>query len=43
VVFVISRWRKRPIAQVASAGPSADISSDLLDRARARAAQDTED
>ena len=43
VIFVISRWRKRPIHQVAAAGPSGGISPDLLERARARAAQDTED
>ena len=43
VVFVISRWRKQPMARVASTGPAAGISPDLLERARARAAQDTED
>jgi cytochrome c-type biogenesis protein CcmH/NrfF len=43
VVFVISRWRKRPVAQVASTGPSAGISPDLLERARAQAARETED
>jgi len=43
VIFVISRWRKRPIHQVATAGPSGGISADLIERARARAAQDTED
>ena len=43
VVFVISRWRRQPHTQVASTGPGAGISPDLLERARARAARDTED
>ncbi len=43
VVFVISRWRKRPVPRLASAGPIAGVSSELLERARARAARDTED
>jgi cytochrome c-type biogenesis protein CcmH len=42
VVFVISRWRKRPVVQMAAAGASG-ISPELLERARARAARDTED
>ena len=43
VVFVILRWRKRPVPQLASSGPIAGVSSELLERARARAARDTED
>ena len=43
VIFMISRWRKRPVAQVASMGPSVEISSDVLERARAQAARETED
>ena len=43
VLFVISRWRKRPAhAYVASANRSA-ISPDVLERARARAARETQD
>ena len=43
VVFVISRWRKRPVPQVASTGPTGGVSPDLLERARERAARETED
>jgi cytochrome c-type biogenesis protein CcmH len=43
VVFVISRWRKRPVQQVAPAGNAPQISPELLARARAQAARDTED
>lgn len=42
VLFVISRWRKRPVhAPAVSARPG--ISSELLERARARAARETQD
>jgi len=42
VIFVISRWRKRPALQ--TAGPVAsEISPELLERARALAARETED
>jgi cytochrome c-type biogenesis protein CcmH/NrfF len=44
VILVISRWRKRPAmepADTTSAGRH--VSADLLERARARAARDTED
>lgn len=45
VVFVISRWRKRigdePALAAAGAGPP--IPGDVLERARAQAARDTED
>src|SRR5713226_2228004 len=45
VVLVISRWRKRqaPAAQMAGAPSAAGISPELLDRARRRVAQETED
>jgi cytochrome c-type biogenesis protein CcmH len=43
VIFVISRWRKRPIVQMAAAGGGSSISPELLARARAQAARDTED
>jgi cytochrome c-type biogenesis protein CcmH/NrfF len=45
VLSVISRWRKPPTVQpaLAAAGSAAPISSELLDRARAQAARDTED
>jgi len=46
VIFVISRWRKRPASQaaaVAGGGGTRGISPDVLERARAQAARDTED
>jgi cytochrome c-type biogenesis protein CcmH/NrfF len=45
VVGVISRWRKRlaPEPALATAGNAPSISTELLERARARAARDTED
>lgn len=45
VLSVISRWRKplTPEPALARAGHAAPISSELLDRARAQAARDTED
>lgn len=45
VVFVISRWSKRLGAQPApaAAGAASAIPQDVLDRARAQAARDTED
>ncbi len=45
VVFVISRWRKRPApaAQMAGAPSAAGISPELLEHARRRVAQETED
>lgn len=44
VIFVISRWRKRPAAESSSGGASAkSISPELLERARAQAARETED
>ena len=45
VLGVISRWRKRltPEPALAAAGNAPPVSSELLERARARAARDTED
>src|SRR5713101_302321 len=45
VVFVIGRWRKRPApaARMASASSAAGISPELLEHARRRVAQETED
>lgn len=45
VIGVISRWRKRltPSPSLATAGNAPRISNDLLERARAQAARDTED
>jgi cytochrome c-type biogenesis protein CcmH/NrfF len=45
VLGVISRWRKRlaPEPALAGAGVAPQISSELLERARAQAARDTED
>lgn len=42
VLFVISRWRKRSVHAPVSASHSG-ISPDLLERARARAARETQD
>jgi cytochrome c-type biogenesis protein CcmH len=43
VVFVISRWRKRSVQETAHAGATPGISADLLERARAQAARETQD
>ena len=44
VVFVISRWRKRPAAEATSLGAGTKtVSPELLERARAQAARETED
>lgn len=44
VIYVISRWRKRPGGGPASGGsPASRLSPELLERARAQAARDTED
>ena len=43
VVFVISRWRKRPVQEAAHAGAPPGISAELLERARAQAARETQD
>ncbi len=43
VIFVISRWRKLPSSTVAAAGGAPNISPQILERARAQAARETED
>lgn len=44
VIFVISRWRKRPAAEPAAATTAGrQVSPELLERARAQAARETED
>jgi len=44
VIFVISRWRKRPAAEATgNVSPTANVSPELLERARAQAARETED
>jgi cytochrome c-type biogenesis protein CcmH len=43
VIFVISRWRKRPVQQAAPAGGVPGISPELLERARAQASRETQD
>ena len=43
VLFVISRWRKRPPATVSGPAVSSGISADMLARARAQAARETQD
>jgi cytochrome c-type biogenesis protein CcmH len=44
VIFVISRWRKRPAAEsVAGVSAARHVSPELLERARAQAARETED
>jgi len=44
VIFVISRWRKRPAtADTGTASAGSVVSPELLERARAQAARETED
>jgi cytochrome c-type biogenesis protein CcmH/NrfF len=43
VLFVITRWRKRSAPLTAPAGNGPQISPELLERARAQAARETED
>src|ERR1700688_4910285 len=44
VLFVINRWRKRPVNPVASgAANNTGISPEMLERARLRAARETQD
>jgi cytochrome c-type biogenesis protein CcmH len=43
VLFVISRWRKRPAHAVANSASQQGISSEMLERARAQAARETQD
>lgn len=43
VVFVISRWRKHALEHVSVEGNAPRVSAELLERARAQAARETED
>ncbi len=43
VVFVISRWRKRPVMIAAAPGASSEFSPELLARAREQASRETQD
>ncbi len=43
VVFVISRWRKRPVATAAAPDNAAGVSPEMLERARAQASRETQD
>lgn len=43
VVLVIWRWRKRPARQAATSSDVSGISPELLERARAQAARETQD
>lgn len=43
VIFVISRWRKRPAPESGVGAASKAISPELLERARAQAARETEE
>ena len=44
VIFVIARWRKRPAPEPAGAGSTkSQVSPEMLERARAQAARETED
>jgi len=43
VIFIISRWRKRPEMRTATVNSAPGISPELLERARAQAKRETED
>src|ERR1700680_4378835 len=43
VLFVISKWRKRPVHAVSGVTSSSRISPEMLERARLRAARETQD
>jgi cytochrome c-type biogenesis protein CcmH len=43
VLFVISRWRKRPPPAVSTTAPGSGVSADILERARVRASRETQD
>jgi cytochrome c-type biogenesis protein CcmH len=43
VIFVISRWRKRPLEQTGAAGRAPGVSTEMLERARAQASRETQD
>jgi cytochrome c-type biogenesis protein CcmH len=43
VLFVINRWRKRPAHAVSGVAAGSGISAEMLERARLRAARETQD
>jgi len=43
VIFVISRWRKRPATPAGTPSASSGVSPEMLARARAQAARETQD
>lgn len=43
VLLIISRWRRRPVHAVANSAQARCISPELLERARAQAARETQD
>jgi cytochrome c-type biogenesis protein CcmH len=43
VLFVINRWRKRPVHAVSSMSDHSGISPEMLERARVRVARETQD
>jgi cytochrome c-type biogenesis protein CcmH len=43
VLFVINRWRKRPVHAVSSVSDHSGISPEMLERARGRVARETQD
>ena len=43
VLLVINRWRKRPVHAVSGAANDSGISAEMLERARVRAARETQD
>jgi cytochrome c-type biogenesis protein CcmH len=43
VIFVISRWRKRPVQQAVPTSGVPGISAEMLERARAQASRETQD
>ncbi|HXO61192.1 MAG TPA: cytochrome c-type biogenesis protein CcmH [Candidatus Acidoferrales bacterium] len=43
VLFVINRWRKRPVHAVSSVSDHSGISPEMLERARVRVARETQD
>jgi len=43
VLLVISKWRKRPVSEVGVPANNSGISAEMLERARLRAARETQD
>jgi cytochrome c-type biogenesis protein CcmH/NrfF len=43
VIFVISRWRKRPVQPAVPTSNAPGISAEMLERARAQASRETQD